>query len=177
MNNKVSVKAMLRQVRCSEFVNACQMPMGYTEGYPIISRENGGVYLVVPFLRFQVTGEVDKTLVYPIRYTVTVELPTGRIVGFQDLSADGRFRKVDFSKPIGLFRHDAIKDLTKQEYKAAKEELYGLYDTVIQDLLAGQTPSEDVLNAMAQLLSRLAEPCQMPVYKALDPDFFDRFLG
>lgn len=177
MKKSVSVKTLLRQIRCSEFVNACQMPMGYTDGYPIINRANGKVYLVIPFLRFKVTGEVDKTLVYPIRYTVTAELPTGRIVSFQDLGADSRFRKVDFDKPIGLFRHDAIKDLDKREFAAVKDALYGAYDTVIASLLAGEEPAEEAVNAMAELLSRLAEPCQKPIYQALDGNFSARFLG
>ena len=177
MKNSVSVKALLREVRCSEFVNACQMPLGYTDSYPMINRVNDKVYLVIPFLRFKVTGEVDKTLVYPIRYTVTAELPTGRIVSFQDLGADSRFRKVDFNKPIGLFRHDAIKDLTKQEFAAVKEELYGAYDAVLAGLLAGQEPAEEAVNTMAALLSRLAEPCQKPIYQALDSNFAAKFLG
>ncbi len=176
MKNSISVKTLLRQIRCSEFVNACQMPMGYVEGYPMFHRVNGKVYLVVPFLRFKVTGEVDKTLVYPIRYTVTAELPTGRIASFQDLAADSRFRKVDFDKPIGLFRHDAIKDLTKQEFAAVKEELYGAYDAVISSLLAGQEPAQEAVEAMAKLLSRLAEPCEKPIYQALDSNFCAKFL-
>lgn len=176
MNNSISVKTLLRQIRCSEFVNACQMPMGYVEGYPMFHRVNGKVYLVIPFLRFKVTGEVDKTLVYPIRYTVTAELPTGRITSFQDLSADSRFRKVDFDKPIGLFRHDAIKDLTKQEFAAVKDELYGAYDAVLASLLAGQEPAEEAVKAMAELLSRLAEPCEKPIYQALDSNFSAKFL-
>ena len=176
MNNSISVKALLRQIRCSEFVNACQMPMGYVEGYPMFHRVNGKVYLVIPFLRFKVTGEVDKTLVYPIRYTVTAELPTGRIASFQDLSADSRFRKVDFDKPIGLFRHDAIKDLDKREFAAVKDELYCAYDAVIGSLLAGQEPAEENVEAMAKLLSRLAEPCQKPIYQALDSNFSAKFL-
>lgn len=177
MNNSISVKALLREIRCSEFVNACQMPMGYTDGYPMFHRVNGKVYLVIPFLRFKVTGEVDKTLVFPIRYTVTAELPTGRIVSFQDLAADSRFRQVDFNKPIGLFRHDAIKELSKQEYQAAKEELYAAYDAVLASLIAGQEPAEDAVKAMAELLSRLAEPSQKPIYQALDSNFCDKFLG
>lgn len=176
MNNSISVKTLLRDIRCSEFVNACQMPMGYVEGYPMFHRVNGKVYLVIPFLRFKVTGEVDKTLVYPIRYTVTAELPTGRITSFQDLSADSRFRKVDFDKPIGLFRHDAIKDLTKQEFAAVKDELYGAYDAVLASLLAGQEPTEEAVKAMAELLSRLAEPCEKPIYQALDSNFSAKFL-
>lgn len=176
MNNSICVKDLLRDIRRGEFVNACQMPMGYTDGYPMFHRVNGQVYLVIPFLRFQVTGQVDQTLVYPIRYTVTAELPTGRIVAFQDLGADSRFRKVDFGKPIGLFRHDAIKDLTKQEFQAIKDDLYSAYDAVLTSLLADEEPAEEAVNALAQLLSRLAEPCQKPIYEALDGNFAAKFL-
>lgn len=176
MDKKISVKTLVREVKTSPFLLYCELPMGYVEGLPILQIRNGQLCLLIPFLKYKVTGKVDQTLVYPIRYTVTVLLPEGRILGFQDLSAMPQFSKVDFNQPVGLFRHEAIKQWGKKEYSEKRDELLALYDKVANALLYGTEYTEEDELAMRSLLQAMVEPSQMPVYKVLDEDFYEKYL-
>lgn len=42
------------------------IPMGYVPGMPIIAILNDQLVAKVPFLRYKATGEIDRTLVFPI---------------------------------------------------------------------------------------------------------------
>ena len=68
---KLSMKEFLKQLRSNEFILKCQMPLGYVAGYPILQDVNGELCIIVPFLKYKITGKPDKTAVYPIKYTVT----------------------------------------------------------------------------------------------------------
>lgn len=176
MENQVNVKDILQGMKSNPFVLNCNMPMGYAPGLPILHIRNEELCLTVPFLKYRVTGQVDQTLVYPIRYTVTMVLPEKRVVEFHDLSLQTRFRKVDFSKAVGLFRHEAIKNLNKQEYQNARNALLRQYDKVIDALLYDGEYSADDEYRMRQLLQLLTEPSLLPIYKALDGDFYNKYF-
>ena len=151
--------------------------MGYTCGFPILEIRNDRLCITLPYLRYQVTGETDKTLVYPIRYVVTMVLPEEKPVEYKDLEYDYLFSKVDFKQPMGLFRHEAIKHLNKKEYEELRTELYSCYDKVIDALLNEVEYSEEDEYRMRELLQMLVEPCQLPVYKALNEDFYDKYFS
>lgn len=176
MDKKISVKALVKEVKTSPFLLYCELPMGYVEGLPILQIRNGQLCIMIPFLKYQVTGKVDQTLVYPIHYTVTVLLPEGKIMGYQDVSVLPHFSKVDFTKPVGLFRHEAIKQWGKKEYAAKREELFSMYDKVANALLYGDDYTEEDEAAMRNLLQIMVEPSQLPIYKVLDEDFYDKYL-
>lgn len=176
MNNKVVVKDILKKMKNNDFVLNCLMPMGYSYGLPILQIRNERLCLAIPYLKYKATGEVDKTLVYPIHYEVTVALPVVKPVEFIDLQYDERFAKIDFSAPIGYFRHEAIKHLSKKEYEAARDELFACYDKVIDALLNGTDYSEADETRMKELIQMLVEPCTLPIYKALDEDFYNKYM-
>ena len=176
MDKKISIKTLLREVKTSPFLLYCELPMGYVEGLPVLQIRNGQLCLLIPFLKYQITGKADQTLVYPIRYTVTVLLPEGKVVGFQDLGIQPQFCNVDFNKPVGLFRHEAIKQWGKKEYNAKREELLGMYDKVANALLYGEAYTEEDEQEMRTLLQTMLEPSQMPIYKVLDEDFYEKYL-
>lgn len=170
------LKSLIREIKNSNFVLGCEMPLGYVEGYPILQIRNQQLCLVIPFLKYKVTGAVDKTLVFPIRYAVTVILPEKKIVKFEDLSTNPIFAKVDFEKPIGYFRHDSIKQFNKSEYKAKKDELYGMYDKIIDALLGEGDYSAEDDEAMKELAGIMLEPSLKPIYRVLDSDFYNKYL-
>ena len=177
MKKEISLKSIIKELRTSDFVLGCRMPIGYSAGLPVLQIKNGGLCLLVPYLKYKVTGEVDKTLVFPIRYTVTVELPQGTPVAFEDLSFNARFKKVDFSRPVGLFRHDSIKQYSKQEYHALRDELLTMYDKVVDALLYSSEYAEADDIRMKELLHILPEPSLLPIYKALDSDFYAKYMA
>lgn len=176
MNNEVCIAKTLKKMKSNDFVLNCKMAQGYVYGYPILQIRNGSLCLKVPFLRYKVTGVPDKTLVFPIRYTISMELPEERYVDFTDLAYDNRFSEVDFNKAIGLFRHEAVKDLNKKQYEEKRSELFSIYDKLALSLLGeGEFTAEDD-KRYRQLLRMLTEPSLLPIYKVLDKDFYEKYL-
>lgn len=171
MTDIIRMSDLLKEVKSSEFVLSCAMPLGYTYGYPIITVRNGQVLAIIPFLKYKATGVVDKTLVFPIRYTVTYSFDKKMIVGFEDLQTHRGFSKLDFNKPIGYFRHDAIKHLLRPDYMDKQHELYRMYDAYVSALINKEPYSKKELEAFRELLGMMLEPCLKPIYKALSPGF------
>ncbi len=177
MANNFSVKEFLNSLKADDFILNCRLPLSYVPGLPLLQIKNGNLCLLVPFLRYKVTGQPDKTLVYPIRYTVTFTLPEKQAVAFADLKYNTRYGKVNFDAPVGLFRHEAVKHMGKQEYTQARTKLLSHYDKVIDTLLNGTPYTQADEQEMAQLLRTLTEPSLLPIYKALDEDFYNKYLG
>lgn len=176
MEKQINVNEILKGMKSDPFVLNCGMPMGYVPGLPILQIRNEELCLVIPFLRYRVTGQVDKTLVYPIRYTMTMVLPEKSFVEFQNLAYQPRFQKVEFNEPVGLFRHEAIRTLSKQQYQSTREELLSQYDKVIRALLCDEEYCAADELRMQQLLQMLVEPSLLPIYQALDMDFYNKYL-
>lgn len=176
MENKCSVEKILKELKTSPLFLNLALPLGYTPGIPLLKVCNEQLCLQIPYLKYRVTGVVDKTLVYPIRYVLTLVLPEKKLVDFQDLSFQPQFQKVDFNAPVGLFRHEGVRHMNKAEYRQARKDLFAHYDKVIQALLYGAeyTPEEET--QMRTLLRAMVEPSQLPIYRALDEDFYNKYL-
>ena len=170
MSEYKSTKEILAQIRTSK--PFCKMPLGYVNGYPIVTVKNGRVCIVVPFLKYKKTGEVDKTLVYPIRYLMTYAVKDQVIMSLEDLSTNKAFEGFDFNAPVGCFRHEAVKELTKAEYTQKQQELYELYDSFAAALIEKKEYPVSDLKRFRELLGILVEPCLRPFYKTLYPNFY-----
>lgn len=176
MEKNISSAEIRKKIKSSLFVLNCEMQMGYSMGRPILQINNGSLCLLYPFIKYKKTGVVDRTEVYPVRYTVTAVLPSGKPVAYSNLEYDSRFEDVDFDVPVGYFRHEAIRQLKKTEYMELSEELDGLYDRVINMLLYDAPYSEEDEARMADLLTLLTEPGIKPFYERLDSDFYGKYL-
>lgn len=176
MEKTVSISQVIKNLKASEFFLSCGLPMDYRSGFPVFQVNNGALCLLVPFLKYKITGEVDKTQVFPIRYVISLELPTEKVVFFQNLEYNASFSKVNFDAPVGYFRHESIRQYNKIQYKALYHELLRQYDKVANALLFGREYSLADEARMAQLLQLLAEPSLLPMYKALDLDFFHKYF-
>ena len=172
----IDIAQIIKNVKSREFYYNCEIPMGYVDGYPVLSIKNSKLCLTIPFLKYKITGEVDKTLVYPIKYLITVSVSDEKIVGFEDLSFNPLFRKVDFDKTIGFFRHDAVKKYNKHEFKEKRAELYNMYSKTAMAILYNAPYSEEEDNQFKDLFNIMLEPCLTPIYKAIDKDFSDKYL-
>lgn len=177
MENKISVQDIIKKFKTSEFMLGCQLPMGYVAGYPVLQIKNGSLCMLIPFLKYKSTGKVDKTLVYPIRYTVCIELPEVRVVGFSDLAYAKCFERVDFSRPIGLFRHESIKNLNRVQYKEKRKELYEMYDKLVASLLYGEEYTAEDDAKFRELIRIMIEPCEYQLYRVLDAEFYNKYLA
>lgn len=176
MEKTISLNKIIKDIHNSDFVFNCPIPLEYKSGIPVLKIVNSKLCLVLPFLRYKITGEVDKTQVFPIKYAVTVSLPDMKFVGFEDFAYDSNFGDVDFSEPVGLFRHESIKQFTKQEYAAKREELYSLYEKIIASLLFGNEFTENDDAQFSSLMHILLEPSLKPFYKLIDCDFYNKYI-
>lgn len=175
MENKFSVLNILKGLKSNPVI-AGSIPLGYTYGYPILSSINGELCMKVPFLRYKITGEVDKTLVFPIRYVVTFILPEMKLINLDDLSYRRAFSKIEFNKPCGLFRHEQIKGLTKEQYNQARIYLFQLYDKAIMSMLNETEFSQEDSMRMKKILEKIIEPSLFPMYEKIDAKFYNTYL-
>lgn len=180
MNSKFSTEALIKHLKTNAFIQNSSMPMGYVPGLPILCILNGNLCMKVPYLKYKVTGEVDKTYVYPVRYVATIIVPEGQVVSFEDLSLNEAFAQVNFSDPVGIFRHEAIKDLDKAAYNSLRKTLYGLYDKMIEGLTSTATEELHFKDAEERQFKRLfnviLEPSLRPFYKAIDINFSNKYI-
>lgn len=167
---------ILNSLRTNEFVLNSQIPMGYTPGLPMLSLQNGEPCLVIPYMKYQMTGTVDQTRVFPPRFVITVAVTKGTIVKYEDLAYDSHFEEVDFQKAVGLFRHASIRHLKKTEYTKMRQELYGLLDELASSM-AGNIDFDD-MDAMklSRLFTLLLEPSVRPFYHAINKTFFETYI-
>lgn len=152
------------------------IPMGYVPAIPVLKVSNDILCAEYPFLRYKVTGKPDDTLVYPIRYTLTYELPECRTAGFRDLAIDARFANVDFNKPCSKFRQAAIRDLDKDGYEVLKKETLAGLDSVVDALVGDASYSREDEEKLVENLSKIIDPALYPYYRTLSPDFYNKYL-
>ena len=172
----ISMKKIKKDLLSSQLYLGCGIPLGYTAGFPILTIKNSCLCILIPYLRYQTTGVVDKTKIYPIRYGITLELPTLRVVSFENYEYVKMFQAIDFDKPIGYFRHDEIKNYSQNQYQELYDELMELYDNVIEMILGQASYNYKIEKRMAELLQLLVEPCLRPMYRALDHAFYNKYI-
>lgn len=176
MNSNFSTESLIKGLKTNAFIlNSC-MPMGYVPGLPILCILNGNLCMKIPYLQYKVTGEVDKTYVYPVRYVVTIIVPEGQIASFEDLSLNEAFAQVNFSNPIGTFRHEAIKDLDKAAYNSLRKALYGMYDNMVKGLIGDSQFTDEDERKFKRLFNVILEPSQRPFYKAINMSFSNKYI-
>ena len=132
MKNRFSTEALIKKLKTNAFILNSSMPMGYVPNLPILCILNGNLCMKIPFLKYKVTGEIDKTFVYPTRYVATVLVPEEQVVAFEDLSLQRTFANVSFSDPIGTFRSKYIVVLAIPDFMAIYRNDY--FSTFIQTI-------------------------------------------
>lgn len=177
MKQTVTVEQVRKNLETGDFFLNCKIPLGYKTVFPILQIRNGSLCIMFPYLKYQTTGEVDKTLVFPVKYAVTLELPTEKAVCFEDFEYNEAFGDVDFDKPIGYFRHEAVREYSRAEYNNLHRELMREYDKVIHMLLVGGGYDSADERRMSELLRLLLEPSLLPIYRVLDRDFYNKYLA
>ncbi len=169
---------IINDLKSSDFLLNCNMQMGYAPGLPMLTRRVEKPCILVPFLRYQIVGQVDRTRVYPPRYVVTLTAKEGRVVAFEDLAFDARFAKINFHQPVGFFRHPAVQILDKNEYQAKRHELLALINKLRCSMLDAKVTFNGADAArLNKLYALLLEPSVKPFYHALCKEFFERHIA
>lgn len=152
------------------------IPMGYSPGIPVLTSRQGELCVDIPFLRYRITGQKDRTLVFPVKFVATYVVPEMNMVSFVNLAFTDMAKNVDFNKPVGFFRHEAIADLTRQQYDELREHTLTCLDRLAYCLLNGGNDPENEEN-LANDMSLIVEPSLYPFYKSLSPKFFLKFIN
>ncbi len=170
----ITIQNFLKIIKTSS-VTRENIPMGLGMGYPMLNITNDNLLVSIFYYR-SVLRPDDKTLLMPPEYMLTFDYPSGKLTSFENLRLDSRFSKVVFEKPVGLFRHDAIKHLNHEEYKEKKEELYNSLNKLIASLGdEGEFTQSDEAELL-KLYSMMTEPALHPFYKFIAPKFFERYI-
>ena len=176
MNIEFSTEAIIEGLKHNKCIQHSNFELGYVPGLPILTIINSNLCMKVPYLKYKITGELDKTFIYPIRYVVTVSLPEGNIVALEDLAYSKSFVNVQFNTPVGLFRHEAIKNLDKKAYKNLRSALFAEYDKIVKHLVYGDAYMYSDEKHFKALLSVIIEPSIIPFYFAVDKEFVNKYL-
>lgn len=177
MENKFSTEKLLDSLKHNPFILNSDMPMGYAPAFPLICILNGNLCFKVPFVKYKVTGEVDKTFVFPPKYLATVTVPETQIVCFDDLAFIPQFENIDFTMPVGTFRHEAIKKLDKAAYRNLRKELLKEYDKIVAHLIQGAPYALQDETTFKRLFNLLIEPSLVPFYQAIDFNFANKYIA
>ena len=61
MKKEFSTEALIKNLKTNAFILNSSMPMGYVPNLPILCILNGNLCMKIPFLKYKVTGEIDRT--------------------------------------------------------------------------------------------------------------------
>lgn len=170
--SNISVFELVTRFNHGDF-RRTSIPMGLVSGWPCIRQMGKMLTVTIPY--FSRTPGKEKTAIFPIYCSVTIPVKNpDRILDFTIYPYQSQWAEVDYSRPAGYFKHEALKDVTtKEEYQALCQKLYGYYDAMINAI--EQKKPFDQENEMRELFSRLMEPGHFPQYLKINKKFYGYF--
>ena len=106
--------------------------------------------------------------------SVTVPLGNpGRVVDFTVFQYQSDWLDVDYSRPAGFFRHEALASVTRSQYNLMRKKLFSCYDNLIACMLAGCEYQDG--GTMAFLFTALMEPGHYEQYLKINKQFYMHF--
>ncbi len=174
MNSDISVKEIVSNFNKSELRKRI-MPMGMASGWPCIHRMGKNLCITIPY--FSRTIREDKKIALNSIYcsvTLVVNNPN-KLLDYTIYPYQRGWDDIDYDHPIGLFPHQALEGMKRNEYQQLCHQLYDFYDRMVESILAGQPFSEE--KEMAELFTRLMEPAHYPQYLRINKKFYSYFCG
>ncbi|MCH5211614.1 MAG: hypothetical protein J1G06_01225 [Oscillospiraceae bacterium] len=176
MENKafenISIKKIIKEFNSGEFRRS-SIPLEVVSGWPCLSRLGKTLCLTIPYFSRKAVDK--KAALYPIYCSVTIPLGNPeKIVDYTLYPIQKEWKDVDYKKPVGYFKHEALNDVaTKGEYTALRDELYGYIDEMAKSIINGK-PFEQA-EAASKLFSKLMEPGLYPYYLRINKKFYSFF--
>ena len=154
------------------------VPMEAGIGWPIPSRSrsSGRAILTLPFFGMSPTVDRGVTALFAPFSGITLDWLNGRPVQYVDYRFRSAWANIDFSRPVGVFPHDAVRNLTRKEYLEKRAELLLRYDALMDTLAAGGELPPFWIKEFAEALKLLIEPGLLRFYAKLGPTFYEKFL-
>ena len=150
------------------------LPMELRCGWPAITQRNNEICVVLSFYRAEPAKE-KKISIYPLCQSLILRWKDAKLISYRNLNYEKEFAGMDFTKPVGYFRHEAIKDWDKQTYMQNRKQLFTYYDRLIQCIATRGAFEEK--EEMAALLGIMMEPAQYPMYLKMAPKFFGAYCN
>lgn len=169
--NNYNMDALLSRVNHGSFRRAF-IPMELAAGWPCLRNMNGELGVTIPYFSRRVT--TDTIELYPISCALTVLLDNpNRICDYTVFRYQPDWADVDFEKPCGYFKHEALKGIDRDTYREMCGQLYACYDNMAYCIQQG-IPFEKA-GEMEKLFSVLMEPGLYPYYRKLNEKFYSTF--
>ncbi len=149
------------------------IPSDIVSGWPCIRMIDRRLCVVIPYFNRR---PCEKGFaLYPIYCSVTIMWKNpGRILDFTIYHTLPEWEDVDYSKPVGVFKHPALKEVeTRGEYLELCSRLYGYYDEMVRAVLNHQVFEKE--DEMVELFSKLMEPSLYPYYERINKKFYSNF--
>ena len=178
--NEHQTEQLLKNIRKTPLFRQL-IPQEAGIGFPIPLRRKDKVFAIIPCYGFTPTTEKGKTILFPPFATITVNWKNQVPVEYSNLL----FRKdepgrewvgLQWEGKIGTFPHDALVQMTRNEYLQKRIQLLKMYDNMFSNLEEKRAFSSEWEASFKELLSLLIEPALIPYYRVLGSKFCDRFL-
>lgn len=149
------------------------IPQNLFSGWPCIHTVGKTLCMTIPYYSRSATCE--KIALYPIYCSVTFPVTNpDRLMDFTVYPYQKTWSDIDFTKPVGYFKHPALNDVTtKTEYKELCMRLYGYFDKMVLAVMNKKPFDEE--QEMIELFSKLMEPGLYPQYLRLNKKFYTHF--
>lgn len=149
------------------------IPADLASGWPCIRMIDKKLCVVIPYFSKR---PVEKGYaLYPIYCSVTVLWRNPeRILDFTIYHMQKEWSDVNYSRPVGMFKHKALEGVkTREEYIGLRDRLFDYYDEMVQAVLSSQPFVKEA--EMADLFSVLMEPSLYPYYEKINKKFYSNF--
>lgn len=149
------------------------IPHHLFSGWPCIQMVGKTLCITIPYYARSATSE--RVALYPIYCSVTFPVTNpDRLMDFTVYPHQRTWSDIDYSAPVGYFKHAALKDVkTKEEYRQLCQELFHYYDEMVLAVMNKKPFTEE--NKMIELFSKLMEPGQYPQYLRINKKFYAHF--
>lgn len=148
------------------------IPQELVSGWPCIQKIGRTLCITIPYYARSV--EEGKVALFPLYCSVTFPLGNrNRLMDFTLYPNQKDWRDIDYTRPVGYFKHEALKDVgTKEEYQALCRELYSCYDQMVT-AIRNEKPYDG--EEMTALFTKLMEPGHFPQYLRINRKFYSYF--
>lgn len=171
---KTSVYDLIKAFNRSAFRRS-SIPAELVSGWPSVRLIGRTLCLTVPYFNRRYLKDQERVALFPLYCSVT--FPVGnpnRIVDFTIYANSRDWQELDYTRPVGYFKHEALSDVTtKAEYTALCRSLYDCYDAMVDAIIDKKPFARE--EEMIRLFTKLMEPGHYSQYLKINKKFYSYF--
>lgn len=169
---EIHIEEIVKAVNTGAFRRS-SIPAELASGWPCVHYMGKTPCVTIPYFLRKLENE--KVALYPLYCSVTVPLGNpDRILDFTVFPYRSDWRDIDYKCPAGYFRHAALANVTRSQYKQMCQQLFACYDNMIVCMLMGCDYQDG--GVMTSLFTALMEPCLYEQYLKINKQFYMNFV-